>query len=250
MSSPPLLRSALVSHITPILSSPRASFPLLYHLPTSPSDPILTTILLSISPTPSVYTHLHTHPPELLFLHHPWRLDLTLIPPTTLVLASHEGFDDALTTGYNPMLATALGVTWPYECIHGYKGDSERRIGLVGWMLGVGVEEFVGRVEREFRGVDEVVMVEEGLVGTVACLGAFSKEVVDRVVEMGEGVVVVTGQRREEGIKRARERGVSAVVCVGHKRSEQWGVRWLKEEVGRWSEGRVEAVVVEEEGGE
>lgn len=117
---------------------------------------------------------------------------------------------------------------------------------MVGRITGVGVGEAVEKVVTEF-GDAEVVEVMGGEVRALACLNVFNAEVVDRVVEsVGEGVVIVTGQRREEGMKRAKEREVGAVVCVGHRRSEGWGIRWLKGEIGRWSEGRVEAVVVEE----
>ncbi|KAF8543296.1 hypothetical protein BDD12DRAFT_233124 [Trichophaea hybrida] len=143
-----LLRTSLISHLTPLLSPPLPSSTTSPPPPT-PSSPASS----SASPQhpPSTSTSLPTPQNSSSSTTH--GASTSLIPPTALVLVSHEGFDDTLTTEYNPVLAEALGVAGPYECIRGYKGDSERRIGIVGWMLGVGVEEFIERVERDFEGL-------------------------------------------------------------------------------------------------
>lgn len=165
-------------------------------------------------------------------------------------------------------------------CLKGHKGEKERRIGLVGWFPEVECREFVGRVEEEFGGVGEMVLFgaqsqtherDEGdivkvegvkqednedhrlpgdtQVDTLACLNAFTAEIIERVMAaapMAKGVVVVTGERKDSGMKRARELGVKAVVCVGHKRCEVWGLHYVAEQIRNFAENEVGTIVVEE----
>lgn len=190
--------------------------PWAYHTPRPPLPPFLPTakLTLSITPTPGVYESLNRNnpsrltrvrPAQVLFLHRPWSLDRKRIPRGTVVLASHKGFDEVLTVGWNVGLAGRLGVRVGdggeggegavgiggsgdvmdagaggvvgavgsskgenggdgvgvgerAVCIKGYKGDADRRIGLVGLVEGgrdVRAEEILERVRREFVGVVE-----------------------------------------------------------------------------------------------
>ncbi|KAJ9127678.1 hypothetical protein QFC24_001088 [Naganishia onofrii] len=62
----------------------------------------------------------------------PWNLVRRLLHRSTLVLTSHQRLDELLTTGYNEVLLRRLGVEGTMQGIVGYKGDPERKIGLVG----------------------------------------------------------------------------------------------------------------------
>jgi len=63
-------------------------------------------------------------------------LDRRRVPHGALVLASHTAFDEVLTTGYNVPLAARLGMeVEDAVTMQGYKGDPNRRIGIVGRLL-------------------------------------------------------------------------------------------------------------------
>ncbi|KAH9842139.1 Glycoside hydrolase [Teratosphaeria destructans] len=109
---------------------------------TSPPPPPIPTITLSITPTPTFYTTLHSRPgPHLAFLHRPWNLHRRRLPRDLTVLASHKPFDEHLTVGANLALARRLGMDLDEgRCgvVKGYKGDAERRVGSSGdsWVVG------------------------------------------------------------------------------------------------------------------
>ncbi|KAI5813699.1 GTP cyclohydrolase 1 type 2/Nif3 [Pyronema omphalodes] len=249
--------TSILPFLTTLLTSSRSKFPLIYHqlppssLSTSSLDPRIHTVLLALTPHPRVYQLLQTHRPEILFLHHPWKLDRSKVPEETIVVASHEAFDDRYTTGWNTALAKRLGVgARKMVCLKGHKGEMERKIGLVGWFPEVRCAEFVRRVKDEFGGVEEVDgMLGDTQVDTLACLNAFTAEIIERVMAeapMAKGVVVVTGERKEAGLKRAKELGVKAVVCVGHKRCEVWGLHYVAEQIRNFAENELGTIVTEE----
>jgi len=145
-------------------------------------------VTLSITPTPGVYASLaaasqsgfaRSAAAPLAFVHRPWALERWRVPRGTTVLSSHTGFDETLTVGWNVMLAGRLGVSvgetgiggrWDGDegeggmtdgvgkreegreclCLKGYKGDEERRIGLVGG-FGFGAS---GNGSRKMQGME------------------------------------------------------------------------------------------------
>lgn len=140
-------------------------------------------ITFSITPTPGVYTSLSTSQSlfarsaaPVAFIHRPWSLERWKIPRGTTVLSSHTGFDEKLTVGWNVRLAERLGVDVGEGregaehaqgeasgciCLKGYKGDEERRIGLVGGFgFGKGESRKMAGVQagesREERGDEDV----------------------------------------------------------------------------------------------
>jgi len=154
-------------------------------------------ITFSITTTPGVYTSLsrasqslfaHSAAPAA-FIHRPWSLERWKVPRGTTVLSSHTGFDETLTVGWNVQLAERLGVdvgearkgdehvqeeATGCVCLKGYKGDEERRIGLVGGFgFGkgeshemVGVQAGESREERGDEDVDGAVrLVASGDLG-------------------------------------------------------------------------------------
>ena len=58
---------------------------------------------------PAVWTE--TQRLDALFLHRPFKLEVSTLPDDMGVLASHLPFEERLALGYNPRLADALGMT-------------------------------------------------------------------------------------------------------------------------------------------
>lgn len=176
------------------------------------------------------------------------------MPRGTVVLASHVAFDEVLTVGYNTVLATRLHIDIPSSvCLQGYKGDADRRIGIVGILDSVrSLRHIVADIEREFQSVDSIhgfdLEDHEGTgdgekeVKVVAIMNAFHPEEVDRVVEAAifrewiqdpsdaSQILYLTGQAREPGLEAAKKKKMK-IVCVGHRTCEEWGIRHLAGEV-------------------
>lgn len=239
----------LVDFFNTIIPAHPQDIPLQYHVPRWPGyDPgaaFVRDIVLSITPTPGVYEKLSRlargRQKAACFLHRPFQLDRRALPRGSLVLASHKRFDELLTTGYNTALASRLAVRADRAfCIQGYKGDPDRRIGLVGPLASAqSLEALHGLVEAEM-GAAELYPGSGGLaqaVRGVAIMNAFHPDEVARVVagaeehglvEAGDasGLLYLTGQPREPGLEAAGAVSMP-VICVGHRPAEEWGIRYL-----------------------
>ncbi|KAH0399259.1 hypothetical protein KCU89_g6394, partial [Aureobasidium melanogenum] len=234
--------------------------PWLYHEPRnprySPAAAPVARIVCSITPTAGVYTAMHAArtPPPLVFLHRPFTLDRKRVPRGANVLSSHVGFDEVLTTGWNEALAQRLDLYTGEDavCIQGYKGDPDRRIGLVAaFRTPVNLGAVSDLIKREFGQWDAVygadVESETDMaqpVTVVAIMNAFHPDEVQRVAEAalskgwisdindGDSIVYLTGQAREPGLLAAREKKMK-VFCVGHRSCEEWGIRYIASELKR-----------------
>ena len=122
----------LIHFLNELLPPAAEHLPLIYH--TSRSRPLVTEVILSITPTQGPYAALK--PSSAIFLHRPWGLDRSRLFPSTVVLSSHQRLDELLTTGWNKALLSRVGVVEPYSGIVGYKQDPERKMGLVGSAAG------------------------------------------------------------------------------------------------------------------
>ncbi|GME27905.1 putative ngg1p interacting factor 3 nif3 protein [Neofusicoccum parvum] len=248
----------------------------LYHTPRYPAyDPsraAVTHTVLSITPTPGVYTALNnpsSTTPPLCVLHRPWSLTRRALGRGTLVLASHVSLDTYLTVGWNTALASRLGLhTESALCIQGYKGDPQRKVGLVA-PLRPGADSTLGAltdaIKREFAGAGDLHLpvgaglASESRIAVVAIMNAFHAEEIDRVLdaakdagwikdrEDGSNVLYLTGAAREYGLEAAAIASMPA-VCVGHRPCEEWGIRYLAENLRKqWPGLMVEEVLEEEE---
>ena len=181
------------------------------------------------------------------------------------MLASHKSFDEHLTVGWNVALAERLGLDVSGAvCLKGYKGDAERKIGLVARVVGrLRMEEMVGRIRGEFGGAGELFGgredVEEQEVAVVAIMNAFHAEEVERVLQVvreagwfsdaidGQSVLYLTGAARELGLEAAKKVNMST-YCVGHRACEEWGIKYLARQTElRWPVLNVVTVLEEEE---
>jgi putative NIF3 family GTP cyclohydrolase 1 type 2 len=221
----------------------------------NPDTAVIEQLVLSISPTPGVYSQIEKRPKgaypnapvsqwnsrTIAFLHRPFDLEPKNVRNSTLVLASHTSFDEHLTVGWNPALAEQLGMCADASlCIKGFKGDAERKIGIVGQVVAT-QQEMLDQIRAEFGEPD---MVQPGLsdeIRVVAIMNAFSRGEVRRVLAtaqkmglvsddepeaQGRHVLFLTGQSRPGGLQDATALGYT-VVCVGHKKAEEWGIRYL-----------------------
>jgi putative NIF3 family GTP cyclohydrolase 1 type 2 len=255
--------AAVSRFIASILPLKDNDVPRLYHVPRNPRyDPetaVVDQIVLSVTPTPGVHSHigytpddawidastphstLRPRPPRTLcFLHRPFTLDRRSVRRGTLVLSSHTSFDELLTVGWNTALAERLGIDVDDSvCVQGYKGDPERRIGIVGHVSMVR-DMLLSRIKEEFG---EVELAHDGLadqIYAVAIMNAFREDEVQRVLDMaiqhgwaaadddapGKHLLYLTGQPRVGGLEAAKALGMT-VACVGHRPAEDWGIRYL-----------------------
>lgn len=223
-----------------------------------PSDPTLSVsrVILAVSPTPGFYeamSDMRFIPDGLAFLHRPWDLDKKRVPKGTFIIASHTGFDEALTVGYNTALASRLGIDLDTSvCLKGYKNDTDRRIGIVGLLdpsqepkklLSAVNDEFGEHgSDHGFSGGESTGTKRMDNIKVVAIMNAFRPEEVDRVMEAavsnkwvsdnddGSQILFLTGQAREEGLNAALDKKMK-VVCVGHRTCEEWGIRYLAQQI-------------------
>ena len=175
---------------------------------------------LALEPRPGTADWIETQDLDALFLHRPWKLGA--IPPEGVgVLAYHYAFDERLTTGYNPLLADALGFTGL-----GVLSTKEGRpLGMVGDVLPLSLNDFQAQVEAEFGDLEGVYGAQTGEVSRACVVGAMRPALVYEAAERG-AQAYLTGQYRKGAAKAVAETGMS-VFEIGHERSEVWGLRTL-----------------------
>jgi putative NIF3 family GTP cyclohydrolase 1 type 2 len=276
--------AAVTRFIETLLPSKESDVPRLYHVPRNPRyDPetaVVDQIVLSVTPTPGVYSFIgytpenasvdpslrpstfRTRAPRTLcFLHRPFTLDRRSVRRGTLVLSSHTSFDEILTTGWNPSLADRLQINVDDSvCIQGYKGDPERRIGLVG-PISMVRDLLVHRTKEEFGEAELAYDGPSDEIRAVAIMNAFNEDEVQRVLAIalqhgwaaaddeapGKHIVYLTGQPRASGMDAAKALGMT-VVCVGHRPAEDWGIRYIATQLRvMFPAANVEEVYEEEE---
>ena len=126
-----------------------------------------------------------------------------------------------LTTGYNPLLADALGFT-DLDVLGTKEG---RPLGMIGDAPTVSLGEFQAQVEAEFGGLESVYGARTGEVSRACVVGAMRPALVYQAAERG-AQVYLTGQYRKGAAKAVAETGMS-VFEIGHERSEVWGLKAL-----------------------
>lgn len=169
---------------------------------------------------------------DALWLHRPWQLDLSALPPDVGVLWNHLPFDETLTIGYNTRLATQLGATGPLEPL-GYKQATteageplpQRAIGMLFDVPEGEFDAWLETVKTTFSGYDRAEAGRQTNVSRFAVVGAMNDALVREAADRGADVYL-TGQYRKPGQEAVDETGL-AVIAVGHRRSEEWGLQAL-----------------------
>jgi putative NIF3 family GTP cyclohydrolase 1 type 2 len=245
----------LIDFISSFLPIHPSDIPFSYHTPHSRSYDItkgpVSHVVLSITPTPGVYEKVQNlanreFRPPVCFLHRPFGLDRRAVPRGTLILASHKRFDERLTVGYNIPLAGSLGLDIEdHVVLQGYRGDPDRLMGLVGQLRKhVEIRDVRSAIERQFKTCELYANGVEQMreVNAVAIVNAFNADMVQRVAEAAVkrkwannsmqlgNVLYLTGQPRETGLESAEAVGMP-VACVGHRAAEEWGIRWIADQL-------------------
>lgn len=117
-----------------------------------------------MTPTEGVYAELT--PRSAVFLHRPWGVERSRLGQGNLVLTSHQRLDEVLTTGYNLALMDSLGLGSGSGLrsgeergeIIGYKGDPERKMGVVVQvpeeLSGRTIEDWKKALSEQFDGLE------------------------------------------------------------------------------------------------
>lgn len=185
---------------------------------------------LVLEPFPELADWMVENQLDTLWLHRPWQLDLTTLPPDVAVIYNHLPFDEHLTMGYNPRLAAQLRAVGPLEPV-GFKqavnaiGESppQRPIGMLFDAVQQDIAEWVRRAEILFGGNDRIEPGRQTSIERVAVVGAMNDALIREAADRGAGLYL-TGQYRPSAHKAVAETGI-AVIAVGHRRSEEWGLR-------------------------
>jgi putative NIF3 family GTP cyclohydrolase 1 type 2 len=159
---------------------------------------------------------------DAVWLHRPWRLPAAELAPGTGVCFTHLPFDDRLTTGLNPRLATAL------ECtdLEPFAFKDGRTLGMLARCEPRTPDGLRDALAGVFGGLDAWVdAADEVAVRRIAVVGAMNEAFVRDAAARG-AALYVTGQLRAPALAAVRETGIG-VAAVGHGRSEAWGVRAL-----------------------
>jgi putative NIF3 family GTP cyclohydrolase 1 type 2 len=236
----------------------------------TPGQQSVSRIVFGITPTARFYAALNDadfrHAPAG-FLHRPWGLERRDVRRGSIILACHQSFDAHLTVGWNRALAARLGSRLEDAiCIQGYKGNPDRKIGLVarlkqpmklGALSSAIKGEFAGAGELFWSGKNHGSELDTAI-DMIAIMNAFNADEIQRVPSavwekawISEGttpkLLYLTGAAREQGLKAAADAGIPA-FCVGHQACEEWGIRFLAEQTrSRWPELEV-LKVLEDDG--
>ena len=173
---------------------------------------------LALEPWPGEADWITKNDLDALFLHRPWKLRQV---PEVGVLAYHYAFDERLTTGYNPLLADALGLS-DLNVLGTKEG---RPLGMIGDVPAVSLGDFRAQLEAEFGGLEGVYGAQTGEVSRACVVGAMRPALVYEAAERG-AQAYLTGQYRKGAAKAVAETGMS-VLEIGHQRSEVWGLEML-----------------------
>jgi len=176
---------------------------------------------LALEPWPHLAEWVAAKQIDALFLHRPWKLEEQLLPADVGVVAYHLAFDERLTLGFNPWLASSLGLSELEEL--GYKAG--RPIGMLGRLSPQPFEHFCDRVQDVLGGYESVKPGNLPEIAKVAVVGAMTDALIQEAKSRGVEVYI-TGQWRHPAEAAVRETGINVIV-VGHRRSELWGLQAL-----------------------
>jgi|GEM_PF-2271457 len=160
---------------------------------------------------------------DALFIHRPFELGARF--PGLGILASHDPFDDQLTTNFNPALARALGWKTPRRV-----RLEERTVGMVAdFEAPLSWDDLLERLYQEFGGWDEVFKPRQAVLERLALMSTFRPPAVELAARAG-AQVYLTGQMRPLGRALAQQLRLG-VVALEHRRSELWGLSQLAREL-------------------
>ncbi len=182
-----------------------------------PSQKVIARFGLCLEPWAEIATWAQQERLDGLFLHRPWQLQKVDIG----VVAYHLAFDEALTLGFNPRLATVLGMS-NLEVLGEKQG---RAIGMLGDVESQRFDKYCDRLHQIFKGYDKVIPGTTSEISRVAVVGAMNDVLVREAKARGANIYI-TGQLRQSAKAALAETEISC-TAIGHRRSEEWGLRAL-----------------------
>lgn len=182
-----------------------------------PSEKVIDRFGLSLEPWAELTIWAQQQRLDGLFLHRPWQLPTVDIG----VVAYHLAFDESLTIGFNPRLATVLGMS-NLEVLGAKEG---RAIGMLGDVESPSFDKYCDRAKQVFHGCDRVIPGTTGDISRVAVVGAMNDVLVREAKDRGASIYI-TGQLRQNATLALAETGMNC-LAIGHRRSEEWGLRAL-----------------------
>ena len=203
-----------------------------------PSNRAVKRLGMALEPSPTLMEWVVNNQIDALWLHRPWKLDLSSLPANVGVVSHHLPFDETLTMGYNRVLAKQLStlgdpIPFAYKPHPLEPGQAPLPARPIGMFIDVAPREFdywLEIIKTMFDGYDRA---EAGF-GTgdwqptsyrIAVVGAMTDALVREAAEQGANLYL-TGAYRKPGQQAVDETGM-AVIAVGHRRSEEWGLRAL-----------------------
>ena len=186
-----------------------------------PSSRPITRIGLAIEPSVDIGEWVKHQHLDALFLHRPWRLDLTTLPDDVGVLAYHLAFDLTLTFGYNPRLAAALLMHKPTP--FAYKESVP--YGMFGGITPTSLNDVATTLSGIFGKAPTIETRYTETIQRIAIVGAMTDKFV-REAAMHNVDLYITGQFRQLARQAVQETGMN-VAIIGHDVGEQWGKRAL-----------------------
>ncbi len=181
----------------------------------------VTRLGLALDPWPGLADWVKDAKLDALFLHRPNKLEGISLPEDVGILASHLPFEERLALGFNPRLADALGIEFPYPI--GQR--KERPLGMIGDVLPQTVSAFYKSVTETFGGREEARTCERDEVTRVAVVAAMTSDLMHEASRRG-AQVYITGQLRQSAREAIVDTGLG-VIIIGHRRSEEWALRAL-----------------------
>lgn len=158
---------------------------------------------------------------DALFLHRPWQLQPEKLAADIGVIAYHLAFDECFTLGFNPRLATVLGMS-NLEVLGKKEG---RAIGMIGEIERHNFDSYCDRIDQVFDGYDKANPGNCTEILRVAVVGAMNNALVREASDRGANIYV-TGQLRQPAEDALLETGIG-YIAVGHRRCEEWGLKAL-----------------------
>ncbi len=176
---------------------------------------------LALEPWPGLAKWIAAERLDALFLHRPFKTDMSALPEDIGILASHLPFEERLALGFNPRLAAMLEMT----CLTPLGKRKGRPLGMIGDVPPQTVAAFYRSVTDIFGGREDARTCERNEVTRVAVVGAMTTELMREASARG-AEVYITGQMRPAAREAMLDTGLG-VIIVGHRRSEEWALRAL-----------------------
>ena len=176
---------------------------------------------LSLDPWAKIGVWVERERLDALFIHRPWRLDLSLLPADIGVLAYHLAFDLTLTIGFNQPLASALRMhnTAPFA----FKAAIP--YGMLGEISPTDQNQVIANLSEIFQHAPRVVGMCHEPIHRIAVVDAMTDSLIREAAAQGIQLYL-TGQWRASAKRAVQETGI-VVVEIGHATGEIWGLNAL-----------------------